>query len=1181
MADDARRFELVRELGRGGSGIVHEAIDRATGARVAVKALRGGHPDALHRLRRECAALRALAHPNLVAVGDLVHDRGEWLLAMELIDGVDLRRALRPDDGAVEPARVRALFGQLASAVAALHAAGRVHRDLKPSNVLVDGERVVVIDLGLAIATDDDGRDVVGTPAYMAPEQATGVATEASDWYAVGAMLYEVLTGAVPVAGAGVDVLVAKQRAAPPAARSRDPSIPADLDALCAALLAIAPEARPDDAAVCRALDGRAPVRSDEPAVFVGREPEQAALAAALDAVGEGVPLAVLIEGESGIGKTALVRAFVAAARAADPELLVVGGQCRERDTVPFKGLDDVVESLVEHLRAWPPVEVARLVPARAGVLPGAFPSLRRLEAFARAPRPELGDPLERRRLMFAAMRALFVAVGERRRVIVTLDDLQWADLDSRALLAELVRIPDGPRLLLVMTQAPHGGDAVLDLPCELRRIALAPLPAPAAHALVAALGARHGAVLASDAADAVVREAGGRPMFIDELVRYAGPVGGAARLEDALRDRIGRLPLEARRVLELLAVAAAPLGSTTAARAAVLGFGAFERVLATLRGATLVRTSAADHLEPAHERIRAAALAGLDDATRCAHHVAIAGALGGEAAPDLAALAFHLHAAGMAREALEVAVRAAGAAEAALAFARAASLLRLALGTGIATRSEARALEIRLGDALASAGRGGEAARAYVAAAGDAGAAASLDLRRRAAQQYLVAGYIDLGLGEVKAVLAASGLTYPSTPRRALWRVVWQRVMLRLRGGRYRARTVDAISPRELARVDLCWTIGIAVSTVDTIRGNVFNNLGMRLALRSGDPRRISRARSVEVAFLASVGRSQRARVARALAEARALAAQTGDPHAHALALGVEGQAALFFGEFARAQRLCAEAEVLLRERCVGAAREVATMRVWTARAMQYMGKIDELAAWLPEVMQECRDRGDLYTETTLRAGILPFARLCAGDPEGARRECAAARAQWTTAGFHVQHYFAAMAELSTAIYAGDHAAAVAQARTIWPVLEGSLLLRVQLVRVAAYDTVARVLVAAAAAGAADRKALAWGRKLVAKVARDDMPWSRALAATLGAGLAAVRGDRAAIAPQLATARAGFVAADMALHALAIDLAHGATVGGSAGASERERARAAMVALGVREPERMVGLLMPGVPLA
>ena len=116
--------------------------------------------------------------------------------------------------------------------------------------------------------------------------------------------------------------------------------------------------------------------------------------------------------------------------------------------------------------------------------------------------------------------------------------------------------------------------------------------------------------------------------------------------------------------------------------------------------------------------------------------------------------------------------------------------------------------------------------------------------------------------------------------------------------------------------------------------------------------------------------------------------------------------------------------------------------------------------------------------------------------------------------------------------------------------------------------------------AGAADRAALAWARKLVGAIARDDMPWSSALTATLSAGLAAVRGERAAIAPQLATARAGFAAADMALHALAVELAHGATIGGADGARARDQARAAMIALGVREPETLVGLLVPGVPL-
>ena len=83
----------------------------------------------------------------------------------------------------------------------------------------------------------------------------------------------------------------------------------------------------------------------------------------------------------------------------------------------------------------------------------------------------------------------------------------------------------------------------------------------------------------------------------------------------------------------------------------------------------------------------------------------------------------------------------------------------------------------------------------------------------------------------------------------------------------------------------------------------------------------------------------------------------------------------------------------------------------------MQYMGDAAALAAWLPDVVRECRERGDRYAETTLRASVMPFVRLCADDPEGARRECAQARATWTTAEFHVQHYFAAMADLAAAV--------------------------------------------------------------------------------------------------------------------------------------------------------------------
>ncbi len=223
-----RRFQVLRRLGTGGMGVVYEAIDRETGASVALKTLRAPSAESLLRLKREFRALQDLRHPNLVSLGELVEDGGVWFFTMELIQGVNFVDYVRPDwrerrrhprvvadadtaelapgdpwpqaiaaaDGnpGHDGARLRRGLAQLARGLCALHDAGMVHRDVKPSNILVtDAERVVLLDFGL-VADAGPGRgwtedNVVGTALYMAPEQAAGrpVGPEA-DWYGVGVL---------------------------------------------------------------------------------------------------------------------------------------------------------------------------------------------------------------------------------------------------------------------------------------------------------------------------------------------------------------------------------------------------------------------------------------------------------------------------------------------------------------------------------------------------------------------------------------------------------------------------------------------------------------------------------------------------------------------------------------------------------------------------------------------------------------------------------------------------------------------------------------------------------------------------------------------------------------------------------------------------------------------------------
>jgi serine/threonine protein kinase len=269
------RFVVTRRLGSGGMGVVYEALDRERDRRVALKTLRDLDADGIYYLKREFRALAGVAHPNLVQLHEL-HSVGErWFFTMELVLGVDFLSWVRADappellpSGVIfhRPAldRLRPALRQLCEGIATLHAAGKLHRDVKPSNALVTEQgRVVLLDFGLATDLTRGGLyqsvepRLAGTPAYLAPELAAQrPAGPASDWYSVGAMLYEALAGVPPFAGNLLEVLLDKQAKDPPPPSTLAPGVPADLEALCLALLERAPERPPPPAEL---LDRLAP----------------------------------------------------------------------------------------------------------------------------------------------------------------------------------------------------------------------------------------------------------------------------------------------------------------------------------------------------------------------------------------------------------------------------------------------------------------------------------------------------------------------------------------------------------------------------------------------------------------------------------------------------------------------------------------------------------------------------------------------------------------------------------------------------------------------------------------------------------------------------------------------------------------------------------------------------------
>jgi tetratricopeptide (TPR) repeat protein/predicted Ser/Thr protein kinase len=236
------RYRVVRELGRGAMGVVYEALDTALGRRVALKLLHAsGDPELRARFAREAAAAARLAHPHIAAV----YDAEEGCIAMQLVEGVPLSRHR---DAGIR--RLVAFVRDAAEAVHHAHEQGVIHRDLKPENLMVEGDRVLVTDFGLAKSAAGavftlPGR-VLGTPAYMPPEQARGEeATPRSDVYGLGATLYDLLAGRPPFVGPDVALVLRKAiEEEPPPLRSLRPGIPRDLEVVVRTALAKDPGRR-------------------------------------------------------------------------------------------------------------------------------------------------------------------------------------------------------------------------------------------------------------------------------------------------------------------------------------------------------------------------------------------------------------------------------------------------------------------------------------------------------------------------------------------------------------------------------------------------------------------------------------------------------------------------------------------------------------------------------------------------------------------------------------------------------------------------------------------------------------------------------------------------------------------------------------------------------------------------
>ena len=586
------RYEVVRFLGEGARKRVFLAKDCKLDREVALAIVKTEGLDeiGLARVRREAKAMARLGdHPNIVTVHDISEEENRPLIVSQYMAGGSLAELLDRTEGRRLPIdEAIRIATEVAGALEHAHARGVVHRDLKPGNVwLTETGTAMLGDFGLAVALDrsrltSEGM-MVGTVAYMPPEQATGREPDArADVYSLGCVLYEMLTGRPPFLGDDAVSVISQHINTPPVSPTwHNREVPQQLELLVMDLLAKAPEDRIPSAATARQrleaiMDAARPVApATLPAIssprgtlgatpawvrFIGRDRELQTMRSAVDGAMGGRGAMLMIVGEPGIGKTRLADEASVYARLRGSQVLL--GRCYETEaSLPYIPFVQAIRAYVaeqdpEQLRAElgdGATDVAKLVSEIRQRIPDLPP-------------PPQIEPEQERYRLFESITSFLVNASRANPIVLVLDDLHWADKPSLLLLQHLARrVPDS-RLVIVGTYRDVELDrrhplseALASLRREhaFERVLLRGLSVEEVAALLEAGSQQELGPRGLPLVQAIHRESEGNPFFIEEIVRHLIETGGlyrrgdqwaigAARIEDlgipeGIKEVIGR----------------------------------------------------------------------------------------------------------------------------------------------------------------------------------------------------------------------------------------------------------------------------------------------------------------------------------------------------------------------------------------------------------------------------------------------------------------------------------------------------------------------------------------------------------------------------------------------------------------------------------------------------------------
>ena len=1177
--DPPPRFQDLAPIGHGGMGVVYSALDTQTNESVAIKV--GKSIDGSSNfIKQEFRTLAAIRHPNLVVLKEL-HQFGESVFfTMEYIHGdiFNSQSVAQKAGGCFwKLKQVTELCDQLLQLVDGidfLHSHRYVHCDIKPTNILItEVGRVVILDLGLARpflrGQQRRPKCIGGTAAYMSPEQASVESLQPpSDWFSFGVVLFETLFGHRPFQGTAVDVLFAKLTRAliPP---PTDIGVPEPLSNLCLELLNPDPAARPAVENIRQCLERyssqpRIAVGTPAPqSSFFGRQSELAILDHAWNDSTKGSdPEMVFIEGKSGIGKTYLVQKFLDNVQHSS-ETIVLAGQCYENERIPYKAIDAVIGEMAVQWRSHGnPDSVSPLLINAIGTVFKSFPY--RSEGDTSTEIPHATQTA-------AGLHAIlqtFLSSGK--KIILFIDDVQWADADSGELLCKMIR---GLPLLLICSHRPMEtpNPFVVQLEDEfqnsenagkvVRRVKIAPF------------NDRDAALffefcfpdLDRHVFDDAIAASAGVPMFLTSLIQQIQEMPDVQVKANNLDWTTG-LDSQAKRLLDLVCASGYPLPQSIAKNAAQVDKH-WEASISALCSRQLITFAQADGemaLTPFHDMIRESVYTKLDASQKKAIHSTIGTISEGEEGVPPDRLAFHFHEAGDLAKFCRYSISAGDVAAKSQAFSEAVRAYSEAFENFVGTDEDKRDLKQKLAFSLGRLGRASDSGDLYLELASEANE--NLEFLKLSAYQFCVAGRIKDALQGFDRLLRPWGYTTRLSERSVLLRLAWLRFKLRvsdainwLKNNVHLTQPMsgtsvamglvatgevqgDSLSDKpnsnRIRLCDLLWDTGIAFTFFDMMKAGLFIHYSQQVALQEGDEVRILRGNIMRANHEAMCGTVKEELVKKLLDSSNTPITKR-IPYLTGLHLLSSRMSAHSLGQWEMSAEKCFKAEEYFRDNCEKLAlfegksiphldqMGIGAAQLFGILGLQFSGQYRAMIARYKELLAAPENRENLLNRSNLAMFVGPYVCLAENKPARAHALLDEAIKMWPADKFCFQHIIAGYVHVEIYLYEGDYQAASETVEKLWRKTRWSTHFCFEIIRVLFLELRGRCAIErfdTAQSGAAERIA----HRAIRKLEKEKTAWARPMAQKIRAGLELKKQNLEAATLALTAARDGFKQCNM-----------------------------------------------------